>query len=137
MDFCHQLQQHNITGQMINWIRDFLTDRHIRVGAELESWTKPGSEPTIPAIVARLTEEILRRGVHDKDRGCRRIPSQWKTDSSPTPEAGDHEVVNLRGIFQISTKHRGTRSNFPQISSPHTSNPVLPLRTRVKAVTNC
>ena len=33
----HKMQQLNMTGQMFNWIRDFLTERHIRVrvGAEL------------------------------------------------------------------------------------------------------
>src|SRR6218665_2110851 len=93
----HKLQQHNITGQMFNWIRDFLSDRHIRVrvGAELSELFLMENGSPQGSVISSLLFIIMMNDIPEQENG---VKLSFYADDSAIWRAGPNPEVNRRHL---------------------------------------
>src|SRR6218665_337909 len=93
----HKLQQHNITGQMFNWIRDFLTDRHIRVrvGAELSDLFLMENGSPQGSVISPVLFIIMMNDIPEPENG---VKLSLYADDSAIWRAGPNPDVNTRHL---------------------------------------
>ena len=93
----HKLQQHNITGQMFNWIRDFLTDRHIRVrvGAELSELFHMENGSPQGSVISPVLFIIMMNDIPEPKND---VKISLYADDSAIWRAGPNPDVNQRHL---------------------------------------
>src|SRR6218665_2159425 len=92
-----KLQQHNITGQMFNWIRDFLSDRHIRVrvGAELSDLFLMENGSPQGSVISPVLLIIMMNDIPEPENG---VKLSLYADDSAIWRAGPNPEVNRRHL---------------------------------------